>query len=65
MFCPRCGNSMIWNNGYDRNYEDFHELISYFVCDNCDTLVERITYYEYDDSEETFFTIMDIKDDEE
>ena len=56
---------MIWNNGYDRNYEDFHELISYFVCDNCDTLVERITYYEYDDSEETFFTIMDIKDDEE
>lgn len=64
MFCPRCGSQMIWNSDFDGDYDDCYELISYFSCNNCDALVERITYYEYGQPEETFFTIMD-KDDEE
>jgi hypothetical protein len=56
---------MIHDSDFDIYYEDCHELKSCFNCDNCNVLVERITYYEYDDSEETFFTITDIEDDEE
>ena len=64
MYCPRCGSKMIWNNDFSEDYEDYYQIDRYYSCSACNTLVNETTFYE-SDNEETFFTIMDIKDDEE
>jgi hypothetical protein len=63
MFCPRCGNKMIWNNDFSEDYEDYYQIDRYYSCSVCNTLVNETTFYE-SDNEETFFTIMDEETEE-
>ena len=64
MYCPRCGQKMVWNNDFDTDYEFCYGITSFFSCDSCDILVEKTTLYGDSQPEETFFTIIDTEDEE-